>query len=86
MQYGIGHLKYQIERERAKQLAAITRKAPSPIDRSTRPQFMPLASPPVTAPAPLVDMAAVQQQRMAAQAAAVARRRRDEEAILLLAS
>jgi len=83
---GVGH--YKLELERAKQLAAITRKAPPPVDLRTRPQFAPLASPPIAAAALAVDMAAVQQQRMAAQMAQVqaAKKRREAEAILLLAS
>jgi hypothetical protein len=85
-QGGIGH--FRLELERARQLAAITKKVPGvPIDRRTAPRFEPLrASPP---PAPAVDLQAAQNERMAqAAAAAVAapkRRRRDEEAILLLA-
>ena len=58
---GVGH--YKLELERAKQLAAITRKAPPPVDLRTRPQFAPLASPPIAAAALAVDMAAVQQQQ-----------------------
>lgn len=84
---GIGH--YLLEVERAKQLAAITRKAPPPIDTRTEPRFAPLlASPPVRAPAPVGDIAAVQQQRMADEMRATeqaTKRRRDLEAILLLA-
>lgn len=85
-QGGIGHL--LLEAERAKQLAAITRKAPPPVDLRSPLRFPPLASPPVAAPAPVLDMAAAQRQRMADEmrAAEVAKkRRRDEEAILLLA-
>jgi hypothetical protein len=85
---GIGH--YLEERERARRLAAITKKIPGvPIDRRTSPQFEPLRASPVAPIAPAVDMAAVQAERVAAAAAAseaaTKRRRRDEEAILLLA-
>jgi hypothetical protein len=85
---GIGH--YLEELERARQLAAITKKVPGvPIDRRTSPRFEPLRASPVAPIAPAVDMAAVQAQRAAESAAAAEaakkRRRRDEEAILLLA-
>jgi hypothetical protein len=71
-------------RQRARQLAAITRKVPGvPIDRRTVQRFEPLRASPVV---PAVDMRAVQNERMAAAAAASkTRRRRDEEALLLLA-
>ncbi|MCA6114252.1 hypothetical protein J6524_04820 [Bradyrhizobium sp. WSM 1738] len=85
-QGGIGH--YLLELERAKQLAAITRKVPGvPIDRRTVPRFEPLRASPIAPPAPAVDLAAVQNERLAAAAAEAAkmRRRRDEEALLLLA-
>lgn len=87
-QGGIGH--YRLEIERARQLAAITKRAPGlPIDRRTVPRFEPLRASPVAPIAPSVDMAAVQAQRLAAATAAseaaTKRRRRDEEAILLLA-
>jgi hypothetical protein len=85
-QGGIGHL--LLEAEEARRLAAITRKAPPPIDLRSPIRFPPLASPPVAAPAPVVDMAAVQEQRMAGEMRAAEqakKRRRDVEAILLLA-
>lgn len=85
---GIGH--YLVEVENAKQLARITRKTPQPIDRTTKPQFAPIGSPPSAAPAPVIDLQAAQNERMAAQQQAAAqaatiKRRREEEAILLLA-
>jgi hypothetical protein len=85
---GIGH--YLEERERARRLAAITKKIPGvPIDRRTSPQWEPLRASLAAPIAPAVDMAAVQAERMAAAAAATdaatKRRRRDEEALLLLA-
>ena len=83
---GIGH--YKLELERARQLAAITRVAPPPLDRRTTPQFpaMPLA--PVAPAAQPIDMAALEQHRMAAEMQAVhaAKERREIEAILLLAA
>ncbi|MCK1275484.1 hypothetical protein IVB46_09610 [Bradyrhizobium sp. 61] len=83
---GIGHFLEEIERQ--KQLNAITRKIPGPVDRRTIPRFAPLQAPPSAPPAPVPDMAAVQNQRMAeaGRQAAVAKRRREEEALLLLAS
>jgi hypothetical protein len=82
---GVGHFLEEIERQ--KQLNAITRKIPAPVDRRTAPRFAPF---PVVRPmpaAPVVDMAAVEAQRQAEAArAAAVRRRRDEEAVLLLAS
>ena len=85
---GIGH--YLLELERARQLAAITRKVPGvPIDRRTVPRFEPLRASPIAQAAPAVDMQAAENERTAAAAAAAEaatkRRRRDEEAILLLA-
>jgi hypothetical protein len=85
---GIGH--YLEERERARQLAAITRKVPGvPIDRRTVPRFEPLRASPIAQAAPAVDVQAAENERAAATAAAheaaTKRRRRDEEAILLLA-
>lgn len=85
-QGGIGHL--LLEAEEAKRLAAITRKAPPPVDLRSKPSFPPLAASPVRPPAPVVDMAAVQAERMADEmraAETAKKRRRDEEAILLLA-
>jgi hypothetical protein len=87
-QGGIGH--YRLEIERARQLAAITKKVPGvPIDRRTVPRFEPLRASPIAPPAPAVDLQAAQNERMAQAAAAAEaatkRRRRDEEAILLLA-
>ncbi|WP_426526821.1 hypothetical protein [Bradyrhizobium sp. McL0615] len=83
---GIGH--YLLELERARQLAAITRKVPGvPIDRRTVPRFAPLRASPVATAAPAVDMQAVENERAAAAAAAkqaAQKRRREEEAILLL--
>jgi|SRR5581483_2351836 len=83
---GVGHFLEEIERQ--KQLAAITRKVPGPIDRRTVARFAPLPGPPSAPAAPAPDMAAIQNQRMAAAAAQakMAKRRRDEEALLLLAS
>lgn len=86
-QGGIGH--YLLELERARQLAAITRKVPGvPIDRRTVPRFEPLRASPVAAIAPAVDMRAAENERMAAATAAAEaatkRRRRGEEALLLL--
>jgi hypothetical protein len=83
---GVGHYLEEIERQ--KQLNAITRKVPGPVDRRTMPRFEPLRAPPSAPVAPVPDMAAVQNQRMteAAAQAKTARRRRDEEALLLLAS
>lgn len=83
---GIGHL--LMEMQRAKQLAAITRTIPPPVDRRTAPTFRPVARPQAAPIAPAVDMAAIQKQHMEAAAAAakVAKKRREEEAILLLAS
>lgn len=83
---GVGHL--LMEMQRAKQLAAITRTIPHPVDRRTMPMFRPVARPLAAPIAPAVDVAAIQKQRMEAAAAAakVAKRRREEEAILLLAS
>jgi hypothetical protein len=83
---GVGHYLEEIERQ--KQLNAITRKVPGPVDRRTMPRFEPLRAPPSAPAAPAPDMAAVQNQRMAEAAAQAktARRRRDEEALLLLAS
>lgn len=83
---GIGHLLEEMERQ--KQLNAITRKVPGPVDRRTVPRFAPLQGAPSAPAAPAPDMAAIQNQRMAdaAKQAAVAKRRRDEEALLLLAS
>lgn len=85
-QGGIGHL--LMEMERAKQLAAITRTIPPPVDRRTAPTFRPVARPQAAPIAPAVDVSAIQKQRMEAAAAAAkaAKKRRDEEAILLLAS
>lgn len=85
---GIGH--YLVEVENAKQLARITRKTPRPIDRTTKPQFAPIGSPPSAPPAPVIDLQAAQNERMAAQQQAAAqaatiKRRREEESILLLA-
>lgn len=83
---GIGHYLEEIERQ--KQLNAITRKIPGPVDRRTIPRFAPLQAAPVAPATPAPDMAAVQNQRMAeaARQVAMAKRRRDEEALLLLAS
>lgn len=83
---GVGH--YKLERERAAQLAKITRKPPPPVDLRTAPQFAPIGRAPVVAPVPVVDLASIQNQRMAEQmqAARIQKRRRDEEALLLLAS
>lgn len=85
-QGGIGHL--LMEMQRAKQLAAITRTIPPPVDRRTAPTFRPAPRPLAAPIAPAVDVAAIQKQRTetAAAAAKVAKRRREEEAILLLAS
>ncbi|WP_426418209.1 hypothetical protein [Bradyrhizobium genosp. A] len=85
-QGGIGHL--LMEMERAKQLAAITRTIPPPVDRRTMPTFRPIARPHAAPIAPAIDVEAIQKQRMEAAAAAakVAKKRREEEAILLLAS
>lgn len=85
-QGGIGHL--LMEMQRAKQLAAITRTIPPPVDRRTAPTFRPVATPQAAPIAPAVDVAAIQKQRMEAASAAakVAKKRREEEAILLLAS
>lgn len=85
-QGGIGHL--LMEMERAKQLAAITRTIPPPVDRRTVPAFRPVARPQAAPIAPAVDVAAIQKQRMEAAAVAskAAKKRREEEAILLLAS
>lgn len=85
-QGGIGHL--LLAAEQAKQLAAITRKAPPAIDLRSPVRFAPLASPPVAPPAPVTDLSAVHAQRTADAAAATEaakKRRRDIEAILLLA-
>ncbi|KRR21904.1 hypothetical protein CQ13_07665 [Bradyrhizobium retamae] len=87
-QGGIGH--YRLELERARQLAAITRKVPGvPIDRRSVPRFEPLRASPIAPAAPAVDLQAIHNERMAAAAAAAEaakmRRRRDEEALLLLA-
>jgi hypothetical protein len=84
---GVGHYLEEIQRQ--KQLNAITRKIPGPVDRRTIPRFAPLQAPPSAPPAPAPDMAAVQNQRTpeaAAQAEAAKKRRREEEAVLLLAS
>lgn len=82
---GIGHFLEEIER--AKQLAAITRKIPPPVDRRTLPRFEPIPGVQQAPSAPVVDMGAIEQQRQSEAArAATMRRRRDEEAILLLAS
>lgn len=90
-QGGIGHL--LMDMERAKQLAAITRTIPPPVDRRTAPTFKPAARPaagsPWAIPAEIAaTQAAMQQKRAEAAAAAsrAAKKRRDEEAILLLAS
>jgi hypothetical protein len=84
-QGGIGHLLY--ERERARQLAKITRKAPPPVDLRTAPTFKPIGSPPVAAPAPVAQPSELQNQRTAALASAAAmKRRRQAAAVLLLAS
>ncbi|SEN66925.1 hypothetical protein [Bradyrhizobium sp. OK095] len=90
-QGGIGHL--LMEMHRAKQLAAITRTIPPPVDRRTAPTFMPAARPaagsPWAIPAEIAaTQAAMQQKRAEAVAVAsrAAKKRRDEEAILLLAS
>lgn len=85
-QGGIGHL--LMEMERAKQLAAITRTIPPPVDRRTAPTFRPAPRPLAAPIAPAVDVTAIQKQRMEAAAAAakLAKKRREEEAILLLAS
>lgn len=85
-QGGVGH--YLYEREKAKQLAAITRPTPRPIDRRTMPRMGPLARP-YSAPIPPAPVAPpVQPDRMAAAAAQVqaTKKRRELEAILLLAS
>jgi hypothetical protein len=87
LQYGgIGH--YKLEAERVKQLAAIERKPPPPIDLRSQPRFAPISAAPVAPPAPQVDLAAITQQRMGAQmqAAQAAKKRRNEQALLLLAS
>jgi hypothetical protein len=85
-QGGIGHL--LMEMQRAKQLAAITRTIPPPVDRRTAPTFRPVARPQAAPIAQAVDMAAIQKQRTdeAAAASRAAKKRREEEAILLLAS
>lgn len=85
-QGGIGHL--LMEMQRAKQLAAITRTIPPPVDRRTMPTFRPPLRSPVPSLTAPSGMAALQKQRMdeAAVAAKAAKKRREEEAILLLAS
>lgn len=82
---GVGH--YLEEIERAKQLAAITRKPPPAVDLRSQPTFAPFGGAPVAPPRPQVDLAALAQQRMGAQMAAAqaAKKRRTEQAILLLA-
>jgi hypothetical protein len=84
---GIGH--YLVELEEKRRLAAITRKAPVPIDRTTPPGFRPMAAPqPAPSPTAAIDLAAAFAGRAAerqAQQAAIARRRRQEAEILLLA-
>lgn len=84
---GIGH--YLVAAEEARQLARITRTTPRPIDRTTPPQFRPVASPPIAPSAPVIDLQAIQNQRMAEQQQATAqaatiKRRREEEGLLLL--
>lgn len=83
---GIGHLLEEIERQ--KQLNAITRKIPGPVDRRSIPRFEPLRGLSSAPAVPAPDMASVQNQHMAEAAAQArtAKRRRDEEALLLLAS
>lgn len=84
---GVGH--FLVELENARQLARITRKTPQPIDRTTKPQFKPVGSPPMAPPAPAIDLQAIQNQRASADAASQAatiKRRRQEEELLLLAS
>lgn len=90
-QGGIGHL--LMEMERAKQLAAITRTIPPPVDRRTAPTFKPAARPAAGSPWAIpteiaTPQAAMQQKRAEAAAAAsrASKKRREEEAILLLAS
>jgi hypothetical protein len=81
---GVGHFLEEIERQ--KQLNAITRKIPAPVDRRTAPRFTPFPSVQPMPTAPMVDIAAMDAQRQAEAArAAAVRRRRDEEAVLLLA-
>lgn len=85
---GVGH--FLEEMEAARRAARITRKTPAPIVRTTKPVFRPVASPPIAAPAPVIDLQAIQNQRAdaaaaAAQAATIKRRRQEEE-LLLLAS
>jgi hypothetical protein len=82
---GVGHFLEEIERQ--KQLNAITRKIPGPIDRRTMPRFAPFQTVQPMPAAPSIDMRAIQAQQQAdAARTAAARRRRDEEAVLLLAS
>lgn len=81
---GVGHFLEEIERQ--KQLAAITRKIPGPVDRRTMPGLQRIM-PPAAPPAPVAAMANIEAQGQAdAARAAAMRRRRDEEAVLLLAS
>jgi hypothetical protein len=83
---GVGHFLEELERQ--KQLNAITRKVPAPVDRRTAPRFAPFPAVQPMPSAPMVDMAAMEAQRQTdtARVAAVRRRRREEEAVLLLAS
>ena len=84
-QGGVGHLLY--ERERAKQLAAITRRVPPPpIDRTTRPTFAAIGRPPIAPPigAPMVQAGPIQPTGAPGADAVATKRRRDMEAILLL--
>lgn len=85
-QGGVGH--YLYEREKAKQLAAITRPTPRPIDRRTMPRMVPLARPYSAPILPAPAAPPVQPDRMAAAAAQAqaTKKRREIEAILLLAS
>lgn len=80
---GIGH--ELVEREERKRLAAITRTAPPPLDRTTAPVFAPLAAPqPVPQPPAPPDASALRAAEPRLAAAARAKRRRQEAEILLL--
>jgi hypothetical protein len=83
---GIGH--YLVELEQRRQLAAITRRTPQPIDRTTQPAFRPVIAPALP-DARAIDLQVLEaraaRERQAAEAARVMRRRQEVE-ILLLAS
>jgi len=88
---GVGHFLEELEARR--QLAAITRKTPAPIDRTTAPAFAPISTaqpaPPASAPPaphPAAVRAALLQTHLAEAAtrAAIATRRRREAELLLL--